>query len=121
MNEAMQELRQVDFLPHDQALRDDVRRLGGLVGELLIEQEGEAFFERVEHLRRVAIERRESGAPLAALVAPLAGLQGATALALTRAFSTYFQVVNLAERVHRIRRHGDYQRAGAGPQPDSLL
>jgi hypothetical protein len=39
---------------------------------------------------------------------------------LARAFATYFQVVNIAERVHRIRRRRDYQREGAAPQPESL-
>src|SRR5690606_29053647 len=36
------------------------------------------------------------------------------------AFTTYFQAINLAERVHRIRRRRDYQRQDAGPQPGSL-
>ncbi len=120
MTEAMEELRQVEFLPQDQGLREDVRRLGTLVGEMLAEQEGTAFFERVEALRRAAIRRRESHQPMDALAAELAGLEPDLAHTLTRAFSTYFQVVNLAERVHRIRRHRDYQSAGAGPQPDGL-
>ncbi|MEO9079412.1 MAG: phosphoenolpyruvate carboxylase, partial [Rhodanobacter sp.] len=40
---------------------------------------------------------------------------------LARAFATYFQAVNTAERVHRIRRRRDYQRASGAPQPESLL
>src|SRR3546814_3907462 len=38
----------------------------------------------------------------------------------TCALPIYFQVVNIAERVHRIRRRRDYQRAGSAPQPDGL-
>ncbi|MEW5314678.1 MAG: hypothetical protein WDW38_006153 [Sanguina aurantia] len=38
-----------------------------------------------------------------------------------RAFATYFQAVNIAERVHRIRRRREYQRDGTLPQPESLL
>ena len=117
----MEELRQAQFLPHDEPLREDVRRLGSLVGDLLVEQEGAAFFARVESLRREAIARRESGHTLDALAKQLTGLDPSTAHTLSRAFSTYFQVVNLAERVHRIRRHRDYQIAQAGAQPDGLL
>ncbi len=116
----MQELRQVEFLPHDEPLREDVRRLGAMVGDLLIEQEGQDLFERVEALRRAAIQRRESAQRLGTLANQLVGLDPELAHTLTRAFSTYFQVVNLAERVHRIRRHRDYQIAQAGPQPDGL-
>lgn len=120
MNEITEELRQVDFLPQDQGLRDDVHRLGTLVGEMLAEQQGKDFYEQVESVRRAAIQRRESDAPMDELAAQLADLDADAAHTLTRAFSTYFQVVNLAERVHRIRRHRDYQSAGAGPQPDGL-
>src|SRR5699024_5583259 len=44
----------------------------------------------------------------------------ADAEALSRAFAAWFQAVNTAERVHRIRRRRDYQLAGAAPQPESL-
>ena len=116
----MRELRDVEFGPSDQALRDDVGRLGRLVGELLIEQNGEAFFAHVEAARTAAIRRRERNEPVTELAAELAGLDAATADGLSRAFATYFQMVNLAERVHRIRRRRDYQIAGAAPQPDGL-
>ena len=39
---------------------------------------------------------------------------------LIRAFASYFEVVNLAERIHRIRRRRDYLRSAAEPQEGSL-
>ena len=43
-------------------LRRDVRSLGILLGRVLVEQEGEAFFDRVEQLRHLLIEHREQSA-----------------------------------------------------------
>ncbi|MGH8214417.1 MAG: phosphoenolpyruvate carboxylase [Rhodanobacteraceae bacterium] len=114
------ERRDVAFAPQDVPLREDVRELGALVGEMLAEQGGDAFFERVEEIRTAAIRRRVSGAPVDALASMLAGSKAEAAGMLARAFATWFQVVNLAERVHRIRRRRDYQRSGAAPQPESL-
>ena len=124
-------LRDVDLPATDRPLRRDVNRLGALVGEILAEQRGPAFLAAVERVRIAAIRRREAGAPIAELAAALraaladAGpaspedvLDGAEALA--RAFATYFNAVNLAERVHRIRRRREYQKAGAGAQPGGL-
>jgi phosphoenolpyruvate carboxylase len=113
-------LRQIPLPSIDQPLREDVNRLGALVGEVIAEQEGTAFFDKVEHLRREAILRRESGQPPDELAAELAGRPLAEAEALVRAFATWFGAVNLAERVHRIRRRRDYQKAGAAAQPGSL-
>lgn len=112
---------QDDYLPHDAPLREDVGRLGALVGRMLAEQGGEGFFDRVEALRQAAIARRHEGAPPDALAGALTGLPAAQAEAQARAFATYFQAVNIAERVHRIRRRRDYQREGRAPQPESLL
>ncbi len=104
----------------DTPLRDDVRRLGALVGRMLAEQVEPAFLDEVERIRTAAIARRQERAPLDRLAAPLSGLDTAHAEALARAFATYFNAVNIAERVHRIRRRRDYQRAGGAPQPESL-
>ena len=113
--------RQLEFAPPDLPLRDDVRRLGALVGDMLAEQVSPAFLEEVERVRTTAISRRQNGGSMESLSALLDGLEPAHAEALVRAFSTYFQVVNIAERVHRIRRRRDYQRADTGtPQPESL-
>jgi phosphoenolpyruvate carboxylase len=117
----MVENREPEFLPPDGPLREDVSRLGAMVGRMLAEQGGAAFFERVEQVRTAAIRRRREGASVDELAVSLAGLDAEHAEALARAFATYFQAVNTAERVHRIRRRRDYQREGSAPQPESLL
>jgi phosphoenolpyruvate carboxylase len=113
-------LRDVDLPAVDQPLREDVRRLGALVGEVLAEQQGQAFLDEVERIRQAAIRRRESGEPIEAIEAELRDLPLDEAERLVRAFASYFSAVNLAERVHRIRRRRDYQRAGSAPQPGGL-
>ncbi|HUD40925.1 MAG TPA: phosphoenolpyruvate carboxylase [Dokdonella sp.] len=117
---AADSLRSIDLPETDQPLREDVNRVGSLVGEIIAEQEGEAFFEEVERIRIAAIARREAGDAAAALERELAGADVAHATALVRAFSTYFQAVNVAERVHRIRRRRAYEMADAEPQPGGL-
>ena len=116
----MHDRQEIEFAAPDAPLREDVRRLGALVGDVLGEQLGADFLAEVETIRRNAIARRQTVAPPDALAGALRGHRAERAEELIRAFSTYFQVVNIAERVHRIRRHRDYQRAGAAPQPESL-
>jgi len=113
-------LRDIELPGTDRLLRDDVRRLGALVGEIIAEQLSPAFLAEVERVRVAAIRRREEGAAVEELSGMLTGLGEEQAGQLVRAFLSYFQAVNLAERVHRIRRRRDYQRAAAGCQPGSL-
>ncbi|MCC6592600.1 MAG: phosphoenolpyruvate carboxylase [Xanthomonadales bacterium] len=114
--------RSVVFETQDQALREDVSLLGKLVGEMLSDQLGASFFQLLEQVRRCAILRREGeSARLAELSALLSDLPVERAADLVRAFSTYFQLVNLAEQVHRIRRRREHQAADAGPQPGGIL
>lgn len=117
----MSQQRSPEFAPHDAPLREDVRRLGTLVGNMLAEQVSPDFFDEVERIRTAAIARRHEGAPLTLLAGLLTGQDTQRAEALARAFATYFQAVNIAERVHRIRRRRDYQRTDGAPQPESLL
>ena len=117
----MEATRDPDFLPHDGPLREDVHRLGAMVGRMLAEQGGEGFFQRVEQVRTASIRRRREGRAVDDLAESLAGLEAEEAEALARAFAAYFQAVKTAERVHRIRRRRDYQREGGAPQPESLL
>jgi len=117
---AADSLRSIDLPETDQPLRDDVNRVGSLVGEIIAEQEGPAFLDEVERIRIAAIARRETGAAAADLQHELADAGVAHATALVRAFSTYFQAVNVAERVHRIRRRRAYEMTDAQPQPGGL-
>ena len=115
-------MRDIHFPEKDKALRDDVRVLGTLVGEMLAEQQGPEFLQKVEAVRRTAIQRREGDTEASAgLDELLRGMDAVEAGHLVRAFTTYFQVVNLAEKVHRIRRRKDYLRRGKKAQPGGLL
>jgi phosphoenolpyruvate carboxylase len=110
------------FAQKDKALRDDVRRLGQLVGELVREQGGEALFDLVEAARRAAIAHREGDqAAFHELTTLLAALEPRTAGEFIRAFSTYFEMVNMAEKVHRIRRRREYLQDKATPQPFGFI
>ena len=96
------------FEAKDTPLRNDVNMLGTILGDVLKEQGGDALFEQVETVRRLARRRREGDHQAAsALSQLLAPLSLPDMMALSRAFSAYFGGVNLAERVHRIRRRRD--------------
>jgi len=111
----------IHFPPSQAALRDDVHAVGGLVGEVLRDQGGDELFSLVEGDRVAAIQRRagdESGA--AELAMRTAARSPAVAQDLVRAFSTWFQVVNLAEKVHRVRRRRNYLNDSDRPQPGGI-
>jgi phosphoenolpyruvate carboxylase len=116
-------------------LHRDVRSLGRLLGEVIAEDGGSALFERVESLRRLAIEHRRSreGADAISLRATkksflaraeelVRGVSLAEARQLTKAFATYFELTNLAENNHRKRRLRAAEAAAEGmPKPGSML
>ena len=115
-------MREIYFADKDKPLREDVRILGALVGEMLAEQQGADFLRQVEEVRRTAIDRRKGNSAAAQdLGNLLSAMTVPDAERLVRAFTTYFQVVNLAEKVHRIRRRRDYLRRGEKAQPGGLL
>jgi phosphoenolpyruvate carboxylase len=92
-------------------LRRDVRHLGTVLGHVLVEQAGQGLLDDVERIRLLSREARASGAAskreeLTRVVADL-DLDG-QALVL-RAFGVYFQLANLAEQHHRLRRRREYE------------
>ena len=102
----------------DNPLRRDVRSLGSILGQVLVEQGGRELFESVEELRRLMIEHRESGRKnpeqgssselLRRAQEIVSEMDLARAHQVTKAFATYFELTNLAETNHRKRR----RRAG---------
>ena len=79
----------------DAVLRADVRRLGDLLGQSLVRQEGQELLDLVEEVRKAV--REGSGAEI------LKSLSVEQSVQLVRAFSTYFHLANVAEQVHRSR------------------
>ena len=79
----------------DAALRSDVRKLGDLLGQTLVRQEGPELLALVENVRKAV--REGQGEEL------LASLSVEDSVQLVRAFSTYFNLANVAEQVHRAR------------------
>ena len=112
----------IQFPAKHSALRDDVHVLGALVGDVLKDQGGDALFDLVEKDRLLAIRRRAGDREAAAeLGIQLRGRAPQMARDLARAFSMWFRAVNLAEKVHRIRRRrGYFLEAGARAQPGGV-
>ncbi|WP_280537720.1 phosphoenolpyruvate carboxylase [Halopenitus sp. POP-27] len=89
---------------HNRSVSRDVRELGTLLGDILEEQTSAETFDTVESCRRAAIDYRngdlESRTPL---VDDLTGLSTDDQRVVARAFTTYFELINLAEERERIR------------------
>ncbi|NNF54565.1 MAG: phosphoenolpyruvate carboxylase [Acidimicrobiales bacterium] len=105
----------------DQALRSDIRRLGSQLGQSIIRQEGEPFFELVERVRTLSRSLRRDGDAEAgkALAETLAAADLIDSMKLVRAFTTYFHLANVAEQVHRIE-DLNLKKANAGRISDTV-
>ncbi|ALS24930.1 MULTISPECIES: phosphoenolpyruvate carboxylase [Paenibacillus] len=104
-------------------LRRDVRFLGHILGEMLVHQGGNELFTIVEKIREMSKSLRAQYSPemYAELKNTMNGLAPEIRYQVIRAFAIYFQLVNIAEQNHRIRRKRDYERtAGESVQPGSI-
>ena len=111
----------ISFPLKDAELREDVHMLGALVGEVIREQGGDELFEAVEQDRQAAIARRDGSAEGAReLSTRTRDIPAAQARDLVRAFSLWFEMVNMAEKVHRIRRRRQYLNEGT-TQPGGIV
>ncbi len=106
----------------DAPLKEDIRLLGRLLGDVLRDQEGDAVFEVVETIRQTAVRFRreddaEAGRELTALLSRLTRDQ---TISVVRAFSYFSHLANIAEDQHHIRRRRAHLLRGAEPRQGSI-
>ncbi|MBO9535186.1 phosphoenolpyruvate carboxylase [Herbaspirillum sp.] len=106
----------------DAPLKEDIRLLGRLLGEVLREQEGDEVFDVVETIRQTAVRfRRESDAKAGAeLDKLLKKLTRDQTNSVVRAFSYFSHLANIAEDQHHNRRRRAHLLAGSAAQPGSV-
>lgn len=104
-------------------LRRDIRFLANILGEVLVHQGGDELLNMVEKIREMSKSMRASFDPdiYKEYISTIHGLSPEIRHQVIRAFAIYFQLVNIAEQNHRIRRKRDYDRtAGETIQPGSI-
>ncbi len=86
--------------------KKDVRLLTTLLGDIIREQEGEEVFNKIEEIRELTKKVRENPDPntIAMLEALIESLDLGESYKIARAFTIYFQLVNIAEEAQRVRR-----------------
>jgi len=107
----------------DTLLRSNIRMLGNLLGEVITEQEGKEFFDLEEYVRLSTKKYRATRRTTItkSLAKKIASLSPALMKKLIRAFSIYFQLVNIAEQHHRIQRLREQKKQGSLYYPQGSL
>jgi phosphoenolpyruvate carboxylase len=107
--------------PSSDALRRDVRALTTMLGDAIADTGGPELLAEVEALRTAAIELRGHPTPARRrrIVALVDAYDADRAEDVIRAFTCYFQLVNLAEERERVRALRDRSRSGR-PVKDSI-
>ena len=113
----------VGFEPKDEPLRRDINLLGRVLGRVLIEQEGEGLFETEEEIRLLCKRLRFDYDPKMdeRLRRRIDAMSVGELRRIVRAFSVYFQLVNIAERYHRVRRRRQYEASPSNPPQRASL
>ncbi|MGB3633909.1 MAG: phosphoenolpyruvate carboxylase [Rubrobacteraceae bacterium] len=107
----------------DEPLRRDINLLGQLLGQVLIEQEGAELFDTEEEIRLLCKQLRFNYDPEKdqKLRQKISGMGSEELGKIIRAFSVYFQLVNIAERYHRVRRRRQYESSADDPPQRASL
>ena len=101
-------MKDSEILLTDDDLRAQVKLLGTLLGQMLLQFAGEEVFEAVETLRRgfADLHQQEDQQRRTELMAMIDAMPAEKVELVVRAFSSYFKLVNVAEEsfAHRNRR-----------------
>ena len=99
-------------------LSSEIRKLGHILGEIIVKLEGKDIFDLEERLRLLAKSSRAGdGQAEKELRAAVQRLTVSEAARMAMAFTVYFELVNLAEESHRIRLLRQRRRAHYGTPP----
>jgi phosphoenolpyruvate carboxylase len=106
----------------DAALRNDIRFLGRILGDTMAEQEGEEIFALVERVRQMSIlyHRNEDRDAQDTLERDLSKLSPHAVIQVTRAFSIFSHLANIAEDQYHIRHHRAYELAALDVREGSM-
>ncbi|HEX7512714.1 MAG TPA: phosphoenolpyruvate carboxylase, partial [Candidatus Methylomirabilis sp.] len=119
----MDTITPLDPTDRDLPLRRDIRRLGNLLGQVLREQGGLALFATEEEIRNLTKDLRQAFSleKEAAIARLTEELELPVATQIIRAFTTFLQLVNVAEQIHDIRKLRHDQPATAGASRSGSL
>ncbi len=96
------------------SLAAQIRRLGNILGQVITELDGQHAFDLIEYVRQLAKSSRNGNLDAARqLHHAIYRLPAAEAFEMAMAFTTYFELVNLAEEDYRTRRLRQHRAARA--------
>ncbi|MEM6762697.1 MAG: phosphoenolpyruvate carboxylase, partial [Pseudomonadota bacterium] len=107
----------------DAPLREDIRLLGRLLGDVVRDQEGGEIYAAIETVRQNAIRfhRDEDLEAREVLGGILSALSRHGMIQTIRAFSYFSHLANIAEDLHHIRRNRAHMIEGSEPKEGSLV
>lgn len=112
----------------DPALKENVRLLGDLLSEVIEQDQGPDFVEKIVHIRTLAKQARAQQTPLdhnqeqpSQLIEALHALADDDIIPITRAFNQFLNLANIAEQYHDVIRGRRHQEHAHLTQLDHVL
>ena len=93
-------------------LREDVRYLGSILGKVIKKQEGQKFFNLVEKVRKLSKVNKinYSNHSYGKIIRAIKNLNPKNTFKLTRAFTHFMNLINLAESIDASRSLNEYEK-----------